>query len=202
MPFYKQTLEDNCGPASLKMVLDYLGETLNNQELEKLIGFKKGAGVFTVQIAIAAAELGYKVEIYSKSVSSLRTDLESQESYTDLIDYEISLLRKARDSKVILYKRELSLKELLSLVNKDNAMIVLLNWNVMLGKDGYLGHFVPLVGYDRDNVFIHDPNPEGSKFKKIPKRIFDKARKSEGTDEDILVISKKKKNLHYLRNNF
>ena len=88
----------------------------------------------------------------------------------------------------------MTLEELLKNVSIDSIPIILLDWNVVKGtkEKGYQGHFVPIVGYDDDNVYVHDHglnNPRS--FLQIKREIFEEARKAEGTDEDIIVIYRK-----------
>ena len=59
-------------------------------------------------------------------------------------------------------------------------------------EKGYQGHFVPVVGYDKKNVYVHNHglnNPLS--FLPIKKEIFEEARKAKGTDEDIIVVHRK-----------
>ena len=72
--------------------------------------------------------------------------------------------------------------------------MILLDWNVIKGcpEKGYQGHFVPITGYDENNVYVHNHgmlNP--SPYFTIPREVFDEARKSKGTDEDVLFIMPK-----------
>lgn len=70
--------------------------------------------------------------------------------------------------------------------------IVLLDWNKITKKaNTYHGHFVPVVGYDEKFIYVHNHglnNPQS--FLQIEKKLFDEARKAQGTDEDILIIYK------------
>jgi len=52
-----------CGPASLKMVLDFYGNDRTEDELSKLCGRKDGQGTEISGIAKAARGLGFKAEV-------------------------------------------------------------------------------------------------------------------------------------------
>ncbi|CAO3650194.1 unnamed protein product [Cunninghamella echinulata] len=55
--------------------------------------------------------------------------------------------------------------------------------------NSYLGHFIVLIGYDPiQDMFIYRDPTINSNYCAIPASIFDKARQSEGTDHDCLVI--------------
>jgi len=88
-------------------------------------------------------------------------------------------------------ERTLSLDEILSYIKQDSAIIILLDWNIITGGEGYQGHFVPVVGFDSKYIYVHNhgflnPTP----FLPISRELFEKARKSRGTDEDIVIIFK------------
>jgi len=66
-PFQETLHADMCGPASLKIVLDYYGIDKSEQELAKLTGLAPGLGVDDKGIANATESLGLKVQIENES---------------------------------------------------------------------------------------------------------------------------------------
>lgn len=66
-PFQETLHEDMCGPASLKIVLEYYGVSKSEKELAKLCKIKKGLGINDKGIKTAAEKLGFKVEIKNNS---------------------------------------------------------------------------------------------------------------------------------------
>lgn len=194
VPFYKQTNPMNCGPYALKMVLSYFGKEERIEILENRIGINEGKGISTIQIATAAASFGYKADFYSKHVllDENNLQLDFYKKYAD-IDLEKSrkLVADARAAGVNIQEKSMNLNELLSNVTENSIPVILIDWNMARGKaeKGYQGHIVPIVGYDQQNVYIHQHglgNPQ--KFMPIEKKLFDDARKAQGTDEDIVVI--------------
>jgi len=194
VPFYKQTTPLNCGPSALRMVLAYLDKDLGLEILEEKIGVKEGKGVSTIRLAIASASLGYKTDFYSKHIlfNEKNVNLDYYKQYGDmnLRESEI-LIKKAKEEGVNIQEKSLSLEELLEMVKEKSVPIILLDWNIVLGKkeEGYQGHFVPIVGHDNENVYVHNHGFKNTKaFFPIDKSLFDKARRAKGTDEDIVVI--------------
>jgi predicted double-glycine peptidase len=59
-PFQETLNADMCGPASLKIVLEYYGINKSEDELAELCKFKRGLGVDDKGIKIAAEKLGLK----------------------------------------------------------------------------------------------------------------------------------------------
>ena len=195
IPFYKQTSLLNCGPNALRMVVSYFNEDKGIDFLEKETGIKKDKGIFTIQIATGAASLGYNVEFYSKQIlfdeEYLKMDF--YKKYADInTDESVRLIQEAKEKGVKVFERKLELNEILSKLNKDCVPIILLDWNIITGKNGYQGHAVPIVGYDEENIFVHNAGLNRNEaFFPIKKELFDLARKSSGTDEDIVFINRK-----------
>lgn len=197
VPFYNQTTPLNCGPIALKMVLSYFGSDFSEEILESKTGIKEGKGISTIQIAIAAASLGYKADFYSKYIlfneDNLRFDFYKKYSEMDLIQSK-KLVAKAKGLSVNINESSLPLDELLGFITQNSVPIILIDWNIVINKKdkGYQGHFVPVVGYDEKYVYIHNhgfDNPQ--EFLPVPRGLFDEARKADGTDEDIVVIRKR-----------
>jgi len=66
-PFQETLNADMCGPASLKIVLEYYGFSKTEKELAKMAGFKKGLGIDDKGIKKVAEKLGFKVKIKNNS---------------------------------------------------------------------------------------------------------------------------------------
>lgn len=66
-PFQETLDADMCGPASLKIVLDYYGVNESEEELAKMAGHKKGLGIDDKGIKRVAGKLGLKVKIKNDS---------------------------------------------------------------------------------------------------------------------------------------
>lgn len=197
VPFYKQTTPLNCGPVALKMVLAYFGKDFPTELIEEKVGIKEGKGVTTTRLAIASADFGFKTKFFSKSLLFNKENLKLDfvKKYVDEADVKESkkLVEEATNKGVKLQEKTLSLEEILSYVTEESIPIILIDWNIIVNREGYLGHFAPIVGYDKENIYIHqhsfdNPTP----FFSIKKDLFDKARKAQGTDEDILIIYKNK----------
>ncbi len=193
IPFYKQTTHFNCGPMALRMVIAYLDKDLGVEILEKRAGIKEGKGLMTAQIATAAALSGYKTDLFSKSISfnPKNLELEFYKKYSEEIQRSEKVVEDAKKAGVNIEEKTLSSEEILKSVNEKSVPIILLDWNVVMGRKdkGYQGHFVPIVGYDSENVYIHDHGTHNpTPFLPIKREIFEVARKAKGTDEDIIII--------------
>jgi len=197
VPFFKQTSPLNCGPMALRMVLAYLGKDEGADILEERTGIKEGKGISTIQIATAAASLGYKTDFYSKHILFNEENLKHEfyKKYSDMdLEQSEKWVEDAKAKGVNIQERTLSLGEILGFVTKDSVPIVLIDWNIIKDRKekGYQGHFVPVVGYDKQNVYIHNHGLNDTKeFMSVKKDLFDEARKADGTDEDVVVVHRK-----------
>lgn len=66
-PFQETLNAGMCGPASLKIVLDYYGMEKSEQELAELTSHDPALGIDNKSIANAAESLGFKAEIKNDS---------------------------------------------------------------------------------------------------------------------------------------
>ncbi|MCX6713846.1 MAG: C39 family peptidase [Candidatus Vogelbacteria bacterium] len=66
-PFQETLRAGMCGPASLKIVLDYCGIVKTEQELAKLTGLNPELGINDKDIVRVAESLGFKAEIKNES---------------------------------------------------------------------------------------------------------------------------------------
>lgn len=66
-PFRETLNMSMCGPASLKMVLDFYGVKKTEKELARLAGWKKRLGVDDAGIKNAGEESGFTVEVTNNS---------------------------------------------------------------------------------------------------------------------------------------
>ena len=66
-PFQETLNSDMCGPASLKIVLEYYGTNKSEYELAQLCKFKEGLGVDDKGMKLATEKLGFKVAIKNNS---------------------------------------------------------------------------------------------------------------------------------------
>lgn len=182
------------------MVLGYFGDSKSTKFLEEKTLIKEGKGIYTIQIATAASLLGYRTEFFSKylGVNSENLKLDFYKKYAEEFRDSDKIVLDAKLAGVKIHEKTLSLEKIISFLSKNSIPIILLDWNIIKHKreKGYQGHFVPIVGYDEKNIYIHNHGLSSpKKFMKISKKIFDEARKAKGTDEDIVIIFNKPKSL-------
>ena len=194
IPFFPQKTNSDCGPTTLQMVLAYFGQFPSLEEIKKEMKLKNEIAVNTSQIAIASSSFGHETTLYTKSVLP-NQEFKDEEFYKkfseEYFNESSKYIEFAKNIGVQIIEKTLTHDELLNLLTKDSVLIILLDWNVIIDNRGvgYQGHFVPIIGFDDESVYVHDPGTSNpSPDVKIPKEIFEKARKAKGTDEDVVVV--------------
>lgn len=188
VPFHTQESEYDCGPVNVYTTAEYLDKDTNIDEVKKILNYEEGEAIYTIELAIAASKLGLSAEFYTNDPFA-EHDGEFYEEHSREIENEV-LYQRAEEADVLTESRELNFKEITGYLTENSIPILLIDWNVIKNREGYQGHFVPIVGYNDDKIIIHEPSdPEGD-FMEIDREKFNEARKAEGTDQDIAVIKK------------
>ena len=178
------------------MAVAFLDKDLGIEIFEKEMRRTGKEGTNTIQLAVSSAALGYNTKLFTKTLAynEENSKLDYYKEHDSMGQNKFdNWLKRAEELKVKMEQVSLGLNEILNFVTENSLPIVLIDWNVIENKNTgqYRGHFLPIVGYDQENIYVHNPSfDKPLPFQAIRKDIFDKARKSIGTDEDILVVSK------------
>ncbi|MFX0139969.1 MAG: peptidase C39 family protein [Candidatus Hodarchaeota archaeon] len=200
IPFFEQGYNE-CGPICLKMVLEYFGEHHSELELKNLVESDSTGTTWAIGLVKAAASLGFKVDFYTTYLGVNPENYNLMYYVTQTDGYEKSKVKVnkiieiiSKDPKVKLIENSLSLDEILKKINNDCVVISEVNWCTVIRENGYLGHFVLIVGYDEKNVYIHQILPGNPQpYFPIKRKVFNKARNQLGTDQNLIFIYRKNK---------
>lgn len=122
---------------------------------------------------------------YSKEIAELQirmTNMESEmKNANEMLKYNI------------FEKRKLTIKDIENFFNSGWFIIANVNPFVLIGKEGYAGHAVLIVGIDKNNIWLHDPgslydprfSPQPNR--KVSKNIFMKSLEYTGDCEVFLI---------------
>ncbi|KAI5578886.1 hypothetical protein POPTR_008G062100v4 [Populus trichocarpa] len=206
VPHIKQLHSWDCGLACVLMALNTIG--INNCSIQGLADLCCTSSIWTVDLA-------YLLQKYSVSFSFYTVTLGANPNYSvetfykeqlpaDLVRVDM-LFQKARGEGINIQCRSINETEIslfilsgkyiaIALVNQyklshswlENAILPGLNG----GNSGYAGHYIVICGYDTgtDEFEIRDP-AASRKHERMSSRCLEEARKSFGTDEDLLLIS-------------
>jgi hypothetical protein len=198
VPFYKSKKDTDCGPLALKMAAEYLGKKASFDKISKLERQLDSGLVWSAGIARAAKKLGFGVKFISTSNFSHEEGIDYYKKYANDKGKMIleELKKEIKELGVEIIEKDMDLNELLSYVGEKSIPIVLINWYIIVEKDGFSGHFASVTGYDDDYVYVHNPGlAQAQAYLKISREKFTKAWESKGTDKDTVIIYSKTKPL-------
>lgn len=193
----------DCGLACTLMVLRVLGNT--HTQLSDLVHSLGTESVWTVDLARLLAQHGAPVTLCTTS-PGVRNDYAAVPFYRDQLANDRTRVEAAfrgLPPEVSLHVGSLSVSTLLNLVLSARVLLVLLVDKAQLthcqgdveharenGIDGYLGHYVVVLGadLDQDALVVADPARAEWSSVRVPIPQLERARKAHGTDEDILII--------------
>lgn len=204
VPHINQLHSWDCGLACVLMVLRTLGvKDCNMQEL----------GDLCCTTSIWTVDLAYLLKKFSVNFSYFTVTLGANPSFSvetfykeqlpnDLVRVDM-LFQKARDAGIIIECRSISSEEISLLILSGNFLAITLvdqyklsdSWLDACASDlctdtpDYTGHYIVICGYDSDADEFEIRDPASSrKYGRVTSKCLEKARKSFGTDEDLLLI--------------
>jgi len=190
VPFFANRKDNtHCVQATLKMVLKYFlpKRDFNWRELDRLSKYKKGLGTWYIPALIKFVEMGFKIinieffdykkflregdEYIRKFDSPEVADWYLKHSNLKYIKKDIPKFLKLVHTQ----KQFAKIGDIVNLLNKGYLIASDINGNVLDGKNEYEGHAVLIIGYDKNNFFLHDPGlPPRPNFK-VSRKLFRKA---------------------------
>lgn len=210
VPLVQQCYSWDCGLACLSMVLQYFGASSSEVYTKDLDLQQCGESVWTVDLAYMLTHYGIPNHLCTITLGA-NTDHAGKAFYKafDKDQERVNqLFTNTASNNVSVEKRSVRVEEIVDHLSTGNIAIILVDWSHMeclwcdhnfirrscmccmdLVNSGYAGHFIVLCGVDKKKgvVFFKNPNAHEDlcccRYEKL-----DKARKSHGTDEDILFV--------------
>ncbi|MBN1761533.1 MAG: peptidase C39 family protein [Methanomicrobia archaeon] len=183
IPFHKQPGKYDCGYTSLRMVLDYFGENHEKNQIQELAGERFTRGALAIGIALAANKLGFQTEYYTADFGiGSRTSrvIEKRGERLDRATVEVQrILTEYMELKGRAEERIVPLDEILGKISS--------NCVPMVSIKNKPTHMVVIVGYNNDEVCVHDP--DRGPFQRWEKETFEDFRRV--ADWDAIFVYKK-----------
>lgn len=190
VPFFPNTLDDtHCVQAVFKMILKYFipDREFSFEELDQLSEKVKDKWTWTYKINLSLQKMGFEIidmsTFDSQKFASLgQTYLiehlgsKAAQKQMEKSDVAQAMIDAGQHIKVI--KENLVVPEISDIKKYlDNGYLVgcMINAQVLQNKSGYTGHAVLVIGYDKDNVIIHDPGAPPLPNRKVPFKLFTQA---------------------------
>ena len=214
-PHVRQAYNWDCGLACVLMIVHANG--MKHVDLRYLRDACGTTSIWTVDIAHLLRHFGLQVKFYTITLG-VNPAYADEKFYKDhMYEDEVrvrQLFDLAPEAGVEVGQRSLELHELRDVCSSpDNLVLILVDKRVLqagaasapsakskpslfccgmlggLGRSGYVGHYVVLYDYNHQTkeFLIKDPASFTSKTA-VKEAVLEKARKSFGTDEDVIVV--------------
>jgi ribosomal protein S18 acetylase RimI-like enzyme len=164
VPYYEQTLDFTCGPATLMMAMGALESSIAFDRTEELRIWRESTTIFMASghggcspygLALAALNRGYLVDIFiDKRAPFLINSVRNEEKKIVMRLVEEDFLEVLRVRKTIVNYRSLSVSDIEKKYNEGAVPIALIS-SYRIYKEKF-PHWVVVTGFNKKYIFIHD----------------------------------------------
>lgn len=210
VPHIKQLRNWDCGLSCVLMVLRTIG--IDSCDLATLEELCPTTSIWTVDLAYLLQKFSVCFSYFTVTLGANRK-FKMEKFYKDHLSNDLPrvdmLFQKALEAGINIQCRSISETEISFMILSGKFIAIALvdqykfskSWledvcvsGIYDDKSGYTGHYVVICGYDAwtDEFEIRDPASSRT-HERIASKSLENARKSFGTDEDLLVVSLKTK---------
>ncbi|CAL9008130.1 unnamed protein product [Prunus brigantina] len=209
VPHINQLDSWDCGLACLVMVFRTVG--IDSCDIQTLAELCCTTSIWTVDLAYLLQKFSISFSYYTVTFGA-NPNYSGETFYKEQLPNDLArvdtLFQKAREAGVSIQCRSISREEICFLILCGKYIAIVLVDQYKLSRScsddvfvsdfygsnsGYTGHYVIICGYDSatDEFEIRDPACS-RKHERVSSTCLEEARKSFGTDEDLLLISLKR----------
>lgn len=175
VPYYHQTLDFTCGPASLLMAMHSLDDTIPFNRSQEIQLWRESTTVFMTSghggcgphgLALAAYHRGFDVELYLSEEGALFIDsVRSEEKKEVMALVQEQFEREVIEARVPVHYRQLTLEEMRRAIEQGAILVVLIS-SYRIYKEKF-PHWVVVTGFDDRYIYVHDPYVDTEKGKRV-----------------------------------
>ena len=168
VPWYRQTTEFTCGPASLMMSMQALDNTQQIDRSEEMQIWREATTIFMTSghggchplgLALAAERRGYQADVWISRKGPLFVDGVRSEKKKHILELvHTDFVRQAKEHHIPIHYREITQQQLTRELKKGGIPIVLISTWQLDGRR--VPHWVVLSAFDDNFFYLHDPDPE------------------------------------------
>ena len=173
VPYYQQTTDFTCGPASLLMAMQALDESIRPDRAMELQLWREATTIFMTSghggcsplgLALAAHRRGFSVELWLNSRQALFLDgVRSEEKKQVMTLVHNDFLRQIEATDIQVHYAEISLAQLEAALDMDAVPLVLISsYSFTRNK---APHWVVVSGCDDTFIYIHDPEVDEETYR-------------------------------------
>ncbi len=175
VPYYHQTLDFTCGPASLLMAMHSLDDSIPFNRPQEIQLWRESTTVFMTSghggcgphgLALAAYHRGFDVELYLSEEGALFIDsVRSDEKKEVMALVHEQFEQEVIEAGVPVHYRQLSLDEMRRAIEQGAIPVVLIS-SYRIYKEKF-PHWVVVTGFDDRYIYVHDPYVDTEKGKRV-----------------------------------
>ncbi len=165
VPFYEQTLDFTCGPASLMMAMRALDPTASFDRKSELRIWREATTIYMTSghggcgpfgLALAAARRGFRVEVKVSDAGPHLIDSVRDQRKKEVIRLvQEDMLDQLESLQVAVHYEEFSVAELEQRFAAEEIPVVLTSSYAIYREK--FPHWVVLTGSDEHFIYVHDP---------------------------------------------
>ena len=204
----KQSSSWDCGLACVKMVLE--AYNINYSDIDTVYSaLDLNTSVWTIDLCYILKHYNIS-HIFRTCTIGVDKNYSNEPFYKDYYTDDSSrvqrLFDQAEGAGLRFEKRTVSMSEIVKHLKTHRPIIVLVNWPFTKSQKSsfslcfrpffrssgkYQGHFLLLTGCSENGKKLIYLNPEKLSRKSVASSVLDNARKSFGTDQDIILITER-----------
>mmetsp|Transcript_12332 Transcript_12332/g.18483 ORF Transcript_12332/g.18483 Transcript_12332/m.18483 type:complete len:293 (-) Transcript_12332:103-981(-) len=205
LPHVRQKERWDCGIACIEMIL---GGTKKNIDRNEILDSISTQSIWTIDLALCLHEIGVHIIFLTNTVGP-STSYRLLDFYSKQLEQDSIRVNKrfieAESTNLVIRKASVDICYMSELLSRDACVIIILLNRLLLphhtsigyssllwlirGSTSYRGHYLILVGYCPENdAFVARDPAVADDFVFLPSHTLDFARKSFGTDEDLIVV--------------
>lgn len=168
VPWYRQTTDFTCGPASLLIAMQALDEGRVPDRSEELQLWREATTIFMTSghggchplgLALAARRRGFRAEVWISNKLPLFIDSVRSEEKKHIIELvHQDFVARAKAERIPVHYREVTQDQLTRSLKQGGIPMILISTWLLDGKR--VPHWVVLSAFDDDCLYLHDPDPE------------------------------------------
>ena len=208
IPYYQQTIDFTCGPASLIMAMQALNKNIAADRSLELQLWREATTIYMTSghggcsplgLALSAWRRGFRVELYLNTHAAPFLDgvrSAAKKAVLELVHQDF--FTQLKETDIALHYSKISMHELEAIFNQGGIPLVLIS-TYSYTRDK-APHWVVVSGIDDTFVYIHDPDEDEATYRSqtdniylpIGRQTFDKSFRFGRTGLRTCVIIYKK----------
>lgn len=171
VPYYPQSLEFTCGPASLMMAMRYHGYPVPLERWLELALWREATTIFMLSghggcsahgLAVAALRRGFRATVVTRDAEVPFLDSVRSEDKKEVISIaHHTFERDLRDQGGRVELRDFSDRDVVAALERGGLPLVMLSGYRLYAEK--VPHWVVVTGFEDEHLYLHDPYiPEGA----------------------------------------